>query len=145
MRRMAALRSAATSYIPAAVLAALTLFVFYTFRDYGPASAVRQFHDDVRNGDLRDLQRVTAGSLDSPQLSRLVAELRYYDSQNPNPRIAATQMIKSDEASVITVYPQSDRNAFFVWIVRKEPNQPWRVDPDLTIRAMISLLNRDAG
>jgi hypothetical protein len=135
---MAAKKSAASSYIAAGVLAALTLFVFYTFRDYGPASAVRRFHDDLISHDFNDLQRVTIGPLESRPVVEMARWLFKIDSSDAHSRIAATQMIHPDEASVITVFQFPDQESkFMVWIVRKEPNQPWKVDPNLTVNEPI--------
>jgi hypothetical protein len=131
---MAAKKSAASSYAAAFVLVALTLFVFYTFRDYGPASAVRRFHDDIKNNNPDDLQRVTVGPLYTRNFIDIARQLASFDAHEARPRVAATQMISSDEASVITVFQLPDQESYFlVFIVRKEPNGPWQVDPNLTV------------
>ena len=139
-------KSVMVSCVAAGLLAVLTLFVFFTFQNYGPVSAVRRFHDDVRNKDITDLQRVTVGSLENPQVGELAKALLTFDSLNATSKIAAVQMLQSDEAAVITVYEMQDNRVLhLVWIVRKEPNQPWRIDPALTLKAIMSLRNREAS
>ncbi len=134
---MAANRAAATSYVAAGVLAAITLFVFYTLRDYGPESAIRRFHDDFKNGNRRDLQEVTLQSIDAQSTGALERILQQFDAVGATSRIVDEDLSRPDRASVLAMYQLPFRNDFIVWIVRLDQNHSWRVDTDETLQAFL--------
>ena len=75
---------ARSSIIPAALLAALVIFVFFTLQNYGPESAVRRFHEGVLDQNYSEidedvLQPVDpnkVGDLENFVVSKLAAGAR---------------------------------------------------------------------
>lgn len=143
MRVMAAKAAAATSHVAALVLGAITLFVFYTLRDYGPESAVRRFHDDLVTGNTDDLRDVTyGGQLDSPAVSDLARVLKTLDRAGAGSQIADVDLSRTGVASVLVAYRTRQKPFFVVWVVRLNSIHSWQVDANATIQALMTMIRR---
>ena len=137
--RMTAPRAAGGSFTAAVALAAVTVFVFYTLRDYGPASAVRRFHNDIRSDNFVDLSRVCSEPIASSDVARLKEELQRWDDASASARIAGTER-SANEVEVLVFYQLPSGTMPLVWVVDKDPSTGiWKVDPGKTLRASSSL------
>lgn len=117
------------------MLAILTVFVFTTLRDYGPASTLRRFHEAVFARDARALsevsvQRPDSGALD--QLSSLV-----YGARTNGARVVIEGSVREPNRVVYRVqykFPNS-QVAFLDFVVTKpRRNGPWLVDAEATLQ-----------
>jgi hypothetical protein len=122
-----------SSVLAAVVLAAITFFTFYTFRDYGPASAVRRFHEDILSGNLRDLQDVCTTPVGSPDVAQLASFLKSLEEGGAVPKMASMDRYP-DEVEVLVLYQSNGGSQPFVWVVsRREIG--WQVNAVQTLRA----------
>ena len=67
------LRSRTSSYVAAGLLALLTLTTFYLLRNYGPAWAIKRFHQAVAADDPLEIARVSVQRPDDKKLVQLEA------------------------------------------------------------------------
>jgi hypothetical protein len=124
------------------VLAAITLFVFYTLQDYGPSSAVRHFHRAVEAENTSLLQQVTVqevGAWPVRQLVQMTSPL----IRNTRHQVVRTDQ-QRDQAQVAVNYLFPDgRAAWMIWIVQKGPGRrdPWRVDAERTLTVFRDLVS----
>lgn len=122
-----------SAYVAAALLAAVTLGVFYRLQDYGPESALRRFHSDVINKDTDDLQRVTIEPIESANAFNL--ERFVYGIMHAGARYELVRMDRSPDqvrAAVIYRVPNSPKDVAMIWVVERTP-QGWRVNADKTV------------
>lgn len=128
-----------TSAVLAALgLAAITLGVFGVLYDYGPGSAIRQFHQALVRGDQVGLSRVVVPPR-NPALAREM--LRYIDSllQNGDVRIEATQRLDREVRAVVT-YRDTDGNRLPIVFVVEKPGEQWQINLEKTATVMNDVL-----
>jgi hypothetical protein len=124
-----------SSWVAAGMLAILTVFVFTTLRHYGPASALRRFHEAVFARDARALSEVSMqkpGSESLEQLSSLVAGARTNGA-----RVVIEGSIREPNRVVYRVQYKFPNNqiAFLDFVVKKpQRNGPWLVDAEATLQ-----------
>jgi hypothetical protein len=135
---MAVPKGTGASITAAACLAAITVFVFYTLRDYGPRSALRRFHDDVRSQNAADLQQVTAEPINTQEVQRLAAVVYQIDQHRGSSRVAAVDR-DPGEVELLVLYSFGRGTARLVWIVDHQSNGTWAVDATKTLRASAAL------
>src|SRR5579871_1095936 len=61
----------AASALAAALLALLTISVFYVLQDYGPESAIRRFHQGIADNDAFAVQQVLSEPINDPKAQTL--------------------------------------------------------------------------
>ncbi|MGV3614879.1 MAG: hypothetical protein ACO1SV_06050 [Fimbriimonas sp.] len=116
----------------AALLATVTLGVFYVLQDYGPESAIRRFHRAVQARDSGELARVTEQPIDSPEVQELI---RWVDQTS---RFGARYQLLRVERQRREVYAALDytapngENYATVWVVEKK-GETWKVDAVRTV------------
>ncbi len=115
------------------MLAFITLFTFYTFRDFGPASAVRRFHEDILSGNIQDLQDVCTVPVNSPNVGRLAAFLKTIEESGAVPKMAGMERAP-DEVQVLVLYQRDSGSQPFVWVVTRRESG-WQVNAVQTLRA----------
>lgn len=116
-----------SAWIASAVLAAITLGVFYVVRDYGPESAIRRFQFAVLSRDTNALGAVTLQPLNDPSVQHLVTSVEMLTQRGANYQIL--QMNRGPDAVVAAVqYTLSNgESAPTYWVVVKQ-NRTWKVD-----------------
>jgi len=125
-----------SSYIAAGVLAVVTLSTFYMLQDYGPASAIRRFHQGVAKEDLSVVQGAIIQPVESPSVGRVVERVQSL-IQMESPRVAGTERDLSRRSGppkvrVVLVYRDIDGSPFpIVWVVEK-PSRVWKINVDKT-------------
>lgn len=123
----------------AAILAALTLGVFWILRDFGPESALRRFHQAALNGRVADLQAVTVEPVVSPSVKELVASVqRTFQRGGQPPRVARTERMPRLVRSVLLYQVGGDVFVPAVWVVRRE-KAGWKVSASETLLATRAL------
>ena len=134
---MAVPRGTGVSYIVAAVLAGITIFVFYTLRDYGPKSAVRRFQNDVLSDNVQDLQQVTAEPITNREVRELAVRVHQITPPGSASRIAAMDQ-EPGEVEVLVLYSFGMESTYVVWIVDHQQNGIWAVNARKTLQASLS-------
>lgn len=132
------------SYVAAAVLAVLTLFTFYVFRDFGPQSVLRKFHIDIARQDWKDLEYVTLDP-NSPATKELVSFVQQAVRVNASFEIVGVKR-QGKVMLVVVEYrvPNSRVPDNWTWVVR-QTSSDWRVDCEATLRARYRLMERNFG
>ncbi|HWD37236.1 MAG TPA: hypothetical protein VG944_00170 [Fimbriimonas sp.] len=130
---MAAKGKAGAPYYAAAVLAAITLFVFFTLQDYGPGSAIRRFHDDVISQNYADLQRICREDINSLEVGMLAQMLNDLDERGATSTIASEDR-SAAEVDVLVLYRLQGGERPYIWVVKKNRGT-WQIDPFETVRA----------
>ena len=119
-----------------AILAGLTLFVFFVLQNYGPESAVRRFHQAFLRRDLPALQEVTVEPLNSEPVnavafavSRVLPAVDGYQLR---------QIERSQRAVLMEIqYIRGKRIvAVLPWYVEKKGSPNWRVNATETLNWM---------
>lgn len=127
----------AKAIIPAAVLAALVLLVFYRLQFYGPESAVRQFHEAIANSNPGKLVDVTI----APASKRQLDEISWMYSQL-EPRLSNGYVIRlrevdreQNEVDVTVYYYYPDGTPFGnATFVTSRTVSGWKVNVHKTLR-----------
>jgi len=128
------------SIVPAAVLALLTLLVFYVLQDYGPESALRKFHEAALKGDSGSLDRVSVGGSADQVTREAAATVQYFLKDPPSGGGGRYRLLRTDHrgrtvgAEAVYVFPSGQTKTIY-WIVVKQGNR-WRVDALATARLM---------
>jgi len=125
-------------YIAAAIVASLTIRVFYELQDYGPESVIRRFYNAVGNlktpltdGEINDLQKVTTDRLMGRAQAKMIERLREWDAKG-----ATMEVMKVDSngtearAAVVFDFPKGTPMTM-VWVVERR-NNVWLVDVNKT-------------
>jgi hypothetical protein len=122
------------SYVAAAVLALVTLFTFYVFRDFGPQSVLRQFHIDAARGDYTDIRRRSLNP-ESAATADMIRFVRQLVQQNASFEIVG--MRRQGKLMLVFVEYRLPNGLAqgMVWYVR-QTNTDWRVDCDLTRQSL---------
>jgi hypothetical protein len=126
----------AQSLLPAILLTALTLGVFWSLQGAGPESAIRQFHYAVvtgKNQAVLELTQITDDQeLNGPALVRLSGFIKNVASVGGRYEIRHVKR-ETDEAQVEVVYsiPQTTKEMPVIWVLRKQ-NRQWRIMPYAT-------------
>ncbi len=106
-------------YAAAALLALVTLAVFYVLQDYGPESAIRRFHRAAQNGDVRELQRVTAEPVTNPAVGEMYNWVRRMQRIGGRYRLARVERQPTRVyAALVYEIPNGEQYAT-VWVVVK--------------------------
>ena len=117
------------------MLAILTVFVFTTLRHYGPASALRRFHEAVFARDARALSEVSLQRPGSPALEQLSSLV--HGARSNGARVVIEGSVREPNRVVYRVqyrFP-NDQVAFLDFVVTKpQRNGPWLVDAEATLR-----------
>lgn len=137
---MAADRRPSYSYLAAGVLALITLFVFWTLRDYGPQSTLRRFNQALFSQDAQALAQVIDEPINSPKVTRLVWALKTLGVADI-PRIARMDETQPNEVTAALYYHNVYGGVIgAVFIVRKS-GHAWHIDVEKSLAA----LNRTYG
>jgi hypothetical protein len=122
------------SYLAAAILALVTLFTFYVFRDFGPQSVLRQFHIDAARGDFDDIRRRVLQP-DSGATADMIRFVQGLVRQNASFEIVGMKR----QGRVMFVFVEyrlpNGLAQGMVWYVRQTAAD-WRVDCDLTRQSL---------
>lgn len=123
------------SIVAAAALAAITLFTFYVFRDFGPQSAIRRFHMAVAKLDTVEINRLTTEPIaQSPPTQSVVGFVRRLAVSNASFEIVSLKPNhKQVRAGVQYRFPDGS-GVGLVWYVRQDQNE-WKIDCRATERA----------
>ncbi|HZH97643.1 MAG TPA: hypothetical protein VEX38_01615 [Fimbriimonadaceae bacterium] len=119
-----------TSLAASAVLAILTLLVFFVLQHYGPESAVRRFHQAVLNDSARELALVTVQTPGDPDVQFLSQMVRDSVRTGANIRLGRVERERNRAvAEVGYVYPRGVRVIY--WVVERKP-AGWMVNGKAT-------------
>lgn len=118
--------------MPAILLAAVTLIVFFVLQNSGPESAVRQFHEAAINNSPRELQQVTLQSVNENSDAYMMASIVQHDFMaGARVRIVGTRKTMDGSPNrriVDVVYLFNNRVVRAVpWVVVRERHL-WKVD-----------------
>ena len=127
------MRAGATRGLGAAVVvAAVTLAVFGTFQNYGPASAVRAFHHAVGVSDAAELADAVEGPANSSAVRDLVLFVRAtLRASGGNYRIVKSER-SPGQVEMLALY---EGRLPVIWVVVKARDR-WRIDPYLTVQGL---------
>jgi hypothetical protein len=120
------------SWIPAFLVAGLTLFVFFVLQNFGPQSAVRRFHNAILRRDSTELRASVLESTDSKSVRVLVDGVSRLLLNGP-PALAGSRHEPNEEQLLLT-YRDDQGNVFpIVFFVEKRPGQRnWKVNSSKT-------------
>ncbi|CAN5360986.1 hypothetical protein BH11ARM2_BH11ARM2_13240 [soil metagenome] len=128
-----------TSAVAASLgLASITLGVFGVLYDYGPGSAIRQFHEALTKDDRVELSRVIVPPK-NPAVARQMLGFLSGLAQNGDIRIAATQRFDREVRAIVS-YRDTDGNQFPVVFVVVKPDRQWQIDLDKTATIVQDML-----
>jgi hypothetical protein len=121
--------------VAAAVLATLTLTVFYVLQDYGPQSAVRRFYAAVATDNNAALQQVVDVRYDDPDVFYIKKFVLIFVAKGIQPQLARIDR-QGDTVRVAVVYHLPNRETIaIVWIVDKKRHL-WTINAALTAKAL---------
>lgn len=132
-----------SSMAAAALVAALTLGVFYQLREYGPESALRKFQMAAIAGDREALQRVCKQDVAGQSAQILTRTLRQFNASGARVRMGMlhretrVDQIQGDEVKVRSVvaevrYYMPGRVESIYWVVDLGP-AGWAINADETV------------
>ncbi len=128
---MAESRSRFQSILSAGVLAALTLTVFGFAQSSGPESAVRRFHQAVREQRWRDVQALLTTPIMEPTASQLVQYVSLNLRNSSSVELRRIQ-IRNRVGEVYAVYRGPNGGFASLPFVVVRSADGWRVDPEMT-------------
>ncbi|MBX3112839.1 MAG: hypothetical protein KF857_12640 [Fimbriimonadaceae bacterium] len=116
----------------AAGLALLTLATFASAAGRGPESAIKKFHEAVKENDVAALAQVTLQPPDDPDVQRLAGVVRQLLSIEPHVELGKVQSIRTD-AVVDVTYNRGRFGRQTVRFVLSQKKQVWQVDARETL------------
>jgi len=123
---MTAPRLRPASIAAAGGLAIFTLLVFGLLPNYGPASALRRFHQAIIDGDEREVRRVVMEPLDATPARRVIGVVGHL-LQNGYVSVARPER-SPREVRVVMLYRDDNGQPFpIVFVVEKQQHQ-WRIN-----------------
>jgi hypothetical protein len=125
-----------SSLLPAVVLAAFTLGVFYVLQNYGPESAVRRFHSAVAADDANALAAVTAQDVRSPEVRALILQVQRIPAEFRHVQFSSGWRGHRQVVIVAEYGSARGYKVYLPWLVRKINTRNWRVDALGTIGLM---------
>jgi len=132
-----------SSIAAAAVVATLTLGVFYQLREYGPESALRKFQMAAISGDREALQRVCKQDVAGQSTQILTRTLRQFNAAGARVRMGMlhretrSDQVQGEAVNVRSVvaevrYYMPGRVESIHWVVDLGP-AGWTVNADETV------------
>jgi hypothetical protein len=122
------------SYVSAAVLALVTIFTFYVYRNFGPQSVIRRFHIDAVRGNTSDLDRVCTEPLSSSEATnRLYLFVRGLVRRNVTYEIRDIRRLRHVVLVTVEYRRPDGAGLYVVWHVLQGPSD-WRIDCDATLK-----------
>ena len=119
------------SVIAAAVLAVMTLAVFYILQDYGPASAIRRFHAALAKDDKAGELLVVDCPIGDPNLAFIINQIRPFVSRGIQPQVARMDRQPGSVRVAVVYTAQNHERYAIIWIVDKKGSL-WKIDTKLT-------------
>lgn len=114
----------------AALLASLTIRVFFELQDYGPESAIRRFLGAVRRPDEMQAMYGKTWLPTEPELE-MIRVLAYWQSHGVSAQVGRLERVDDEiRAAVIFSFPNGT-NWGFAWVVQRK-GIDWRVDVNKT-------------
>lgn len=123
------------SYLAAAVLAVVTVFTFYVFRDFGPQSVLRKFHIDVVRQDWADIPLIATEGVDSPATKQMIAFVQDLARRNASFEIVRMQRQGNHMLTGVEYRLPNGLGVGVVWYIR-QTERDWRVDTGATARQL---------
>ncbi len=120
------------SYLSAAALAVVTLFVFGTLQDYGPESAIRRFHHAIATNNPDELQQVTEQPLSSKSVQSIYQAAGQFVVRGIPYRIMKMDRDKGEVRAAVVYSLGNGKQAAVVFVVDKI-NHAWKIDADKTL------------
>ncbi|MFQ3587077.1 MAG: hypothetical protein SNJ74_02275 [Fimbriimonadaceae bacterium] len=124
------------SVLPAAILAVLTLGVFWSLREYGPETALRKFHRGAVQREIEEVYRVTVPNPNPNTVGFLATRIHQFAQQGARYQVRYVQRRAGFVvAEVEYVFDRRGIRVPMLYVVRKVDGQ-WRVDTDASIALM---------
>lgn len=123
------------SYLAAGLLAAVTLFTFYVFRDYGPQSTIRRFHAAISQDNVSELANLTTDGLNAASTRRMVLFVAQLAERNPTYEIVEMKRLRDVVLAAVEYRFPNGAAMGVVWHVRRMPAD-WRIDCAETERGL---------
>jgi len=128
-----------TPYVAAAILASLTIRVFFELQDYGPESALRRANEAIQNDDGKGLLNVIVDhKLEGANEKAMVATLRFWYTHGVTMQVG--RLIRNgNQVRAALVFGFPPRTFGFpkgtywssVWVVERN-GRSWFVDANKT-------------
>lgn len=134
-----------TSWVPAILLAGITLAVFTSLQNYGPQSAVRRFHQAIVTRDRAALETSVLEPVDSKPVGMLLQGVERLLLNGPPALTGSRQMNRSEQ--LLLTYRDGFGNAFpIVFFVEKPERQKnWKINASKTSVAFENYLRAFYG
>lgn len=124
------------SVLPAAILALLTLGVFWTLRGYGPETALRMFHRGAVQRQAEEIYRATVPNPNPNTVAFLATRIHQFAQQGARYQVRYIHRRSGFVvAEVEYVFDRRGIRVPMLYVVRKIDGQ-WRVDADASIALM---------
>ncbi len=126
------------TYVAAALLASLTIRVFFELQDYGPESAVRRFYEavpyTVKTSDMSELKAVSTDEIQGRAEIDMILTLAQWEMHGVPMQIVRLEGT-GNEARVVVAFsfPTAPQETVWtpVWVVQRR-GKSWRVDVSKT-------------
>lgn len=120
----------------AAILAALTIAVFFALQNYGPESAVRRLHEAFLRKDRAAFAQLLDEPLDDPSVSGVILTLERIAPYADSYRLESMER-KVNAARLGVVYLRRSRIiAAAPWWVDRVGSRVWRINATKTVKWM---------
>jgi uncharacterized UPF0160 family protein len=126
------------SAFAAATLGIVTLLVFSLLQDYGPESAIRQFHEAVRENDDQLLASVTFEDMSDPNVQLLKRQVQDLEEQGARYSVYSVDRHPTYVEADVQYQGPGGQQITVVWVVRKD-RRIWRVSAIQTGLARLKL------
>jgi len=116
----------------AAGLAMLTLATFAAAAGRGPESAIKKFHEAIKENDVNGLAQVSVQAPNDPDLQQLAGVVRQLLSIEPHVELGKVQSIRTN-AVVDVTYNRGRFGRQTVRFVLTQKRSQWQVDAKETL------------
>jgi hypothetical protein len=134
--RMGARSNPVSGILASVLLAGIVLFTFWTYRGFGPISAVRRFHYAAARGDATELGEVVRQPVTAESAQLLRATVSQAAAEGWRFEVLRVDRPRPDRVLATVVYfsPDGRRAHPRVWVVEKrEGETSWRINADATV------------
>ena len=121
-----------SSVIPAALMAAVVFFVFFTLQNYGPESAVRRFHEGVLDQSYVEIDDVILRPSNPNHVGLLEMYVANHLAQGAQITLHDVERAPTSVSVSVVYHAPNTLPASVTWATQKTEDG-WKVDVDRTL------------
>jgi hypothetical protein len=126
---------------PAAILAVITLSLFFVLQDFGPESTIRQFHRAVEAKDMREALSLTTDGERDPSSIDLATQIDWLMRVGNRYQIRRVQRSGENVVAAVEYRQSNGPIRVMVWVIEKPKGTTrWKINAAKTLNLLKNTL-----